>query len=297
VSFRRRIAGVAGLVVPPLAAVAGLLAVPLACVAAFSTAAAEPASEVVLATTTSVRDSGLLDVLLPPFHARTGIDVKVIAVGSGAALRMARDGNADLVLAHAPEAEEALVKDGFAVDRRALAENFFVIAGPAEDPARVREATSAADAITRIFHARAPFVSRGDDSGTHQRERTLLTAAGLPAEASGPGVVRTGSGMGPTLQVAGEKRAYVLTDEGTFRSLRARIGLVALTGRDPALRNAYSVLRVAPGRFAPGQIRAENATRLADHLLSAESREAIARFGAAQDEGPLFTPLAGAPAP
>lgn len=260
-------------------------------------AAVEAASEVILATTTSVRDSGLLDVLLPPFRARTGIDVKVIAVGSGAALRMARDGNADLVLAHAPEAEEALVAEGFALDRRALAENFFVIAGPPEDPAHVREATSAADAIARIFAAGAPFVSRGDDSGTHQRERALLTAAGLAADATGPAVLRTGSGMGPTLQVAGEKRAYVLTDEGTFRALRARIGLVALTGHDPALRNVYSVLRVAPEKFAPGRIRAENATRLADHLLSPAAREEIAGFGATPAEGPLFVPLAGKNAP
>lgn len=278
-----------------LATIASVFA--LTCLAPFPGVAAEPAGEVVLATTTSVRDSGLLDVLLPPFQKQTQIEVKVIAVGSGAALRMARDGNADLVLAHAPEAEEALVKDGFALDRRALAENFFVIAGPPEDPARVREAKSAADAITRIFAAGAAFVSRGDDSGTHQRERALLTAAALPAEATGPGVLRTGSGMGPTLQVAGEKRAYVLTDEGTFRALRARIGLVALSGRDPALRNVYSVLRVAPGKFAPGRIRAENATRLADHLLSAASREKIARFGATPDEGPLFVPLASAPAP
>lgn len=269
----------------------------LVCAAAAPSVAAEPAGEVVLATTTSVRDSGLLDVLLPPFRERTGIDVKVIAVGSGAALRMARDGNADLVLAHAPEAEESLVKDGFALDRRALAENFFVIAGPAADPARVREAKSAADAIARIFAAGAPFASRGDDSGTHQRERALLVAAGLPAEATGSHVLRTGSGMSPTLQVAGEKQAYVLTDEGTFRALRARIGLVALTGRDPALRNVYSVLRVAPEKFEPGRIRGENATRLADHLVSSASRDAIARFGATPDEGPLFVPLAGKSAP
>lgn len=269
----------------------------MTCLAPLPGSAAEPAGEVILATTTSVRDSGLLDVLLPPFQTRTGVEVKVIAVGSGAAIRMARDGNADLVLAHAPEAEEALVADGFALDRRALAENFFVIAGPPEDPAHVREAKSAADAIARIFSAGAPFVSRGDDSGTHQRERALRTAAGLPAEATGQGVLRTGSGMGPTLQVAGEKRAYVLTDEGTFRTLRARIGLISLSGRDPALRNVYSVLRVAPGKFAPGRIRAENATRLADHLLSAASREAIAGFGATPDEGPLFVPLAAAPAP
>jgi len=274
------------------AAMLGLAAFP-----AVPSAQERAAGEVVLATTTSVRDSGLLDVLLPPFRERSGLDVKVIAVGSGAALRMARDGNADLVLAHAPEAEDALVKDGFALDRRPLAENYFLIAGPPEDPAGVRGAPSAAEAMARIFRAKAPFASRGDDSGTHQRERALLAAAGLPAEAAGPSVLRTGSGMGPTLQVAGEKRAYVLTDEGTFRAFQARIGLVPLSGRDPALRNVYSVLRVAPGKFPPGRIRADAAEKLAAHLLSPAARELIAGFGATPEQGPLFTPLAGSAAP
>jgi tungstate transport system substrate-binding protein len=279
-------ARLAGLVLPLLAALL------------FTTgpsSAAEPAQEVVLATTTSVRDSGLLDALLPSFRERTGIAVKVIAVGSGAALQMARDGNADLVLAHAPEAEEKLLADGFALDRRPLAENFFLIAGPPQDPAKVRDAKDAADAIRRIAAAKAPFASRGDDSGTAQRERALFRQAGLAPDTTWPGLLRTGSGMGPTLQVAGEKGAYVLTDSGTFRSFRARTGLVALTGPDPALRNVYSVLRVNPARFAEGQIQAAAASRLADDLLSAAAREKIARFGAEGDQGPLFTPLAGAP--
>ena len=259
--------------------------------------AAEPAKQVILATTTSVRDAGLLDVLLPPFRARTGIDVKVIAVGSGAALQMARDGNADLVLAHAQEGEEKLLADGIALDRRALAENFFVIAGPPDDPAKVREAKSAAEAMARIAAAKAPFASRGDDSGTHQRERALFAQAGVDPNATWPGLLRTGAGMGPTLQVAGEKRAYVLSDGATLRAFRERTGLVPLTGRDPALRNVYSVLRVDPAKFAPGQIHGEAASKLADHLLSAETRVLIAAFGAEGDEGPLFTPLAGSGAP
>ncbi len=246
--------------------------------------------EVVLATTTSVQDAGLLGVLLPPFREKTGIDVKVIAVGSGAALRLARDGNADLVLAHAPEGEEKLVAEGVVLDRRALAENFFVIAGPDGDPAQVRGAPTAADAVRRIAGARAPFVSRGDDSGTHQRERELFTQAGLGQDAAWPGLLRTGAGMGQTLLVAGEKRAYVLTDGATFRAFRERTGLAALTGRDPALRNVYSVLRVDPEKFPPGRIHSAEAQRLAEHLLSAEMRDAIARFGAAEGEGPLFAP-------
>jgi tungstate transport system substrate-binding protein len=275
----------AGLVLPSLAA----------CLfAAGPSRAAEFAKELVLATTTSVRDSGLLDALLPSFRERTGIDVKVIAVGSGAALQMARDGNADLVLAHAPEAEEKLLADGFVLDRRPLAENFFLIAGPPQDPANVREAEDAADAVRRIARSRAPFASRGDDSGTAQRERALFQQAGLEPDATWPGLLRTGSGMGPTLQVAGEKGAYVLTDSGTFRAFRARTGLVALTGRDPALRNVYSVLRVNPARFAGGQIHAAAAPARGD-LLSDVTRDEIAHFGAEGGEGPLFTPLAGAP--
>lgn len=274
---------------------AGLIAGLLAAPAAVRAAGAE--NEVVLATTTSVRDAGLLDVLLPPFREKTGIDVQVIAVGSGAALQMARDGNADLVLAHAPEGEEKLLAEGFVLDRRPLAENFFLIAGPADDPAKVREAASAADAIARIAAAKAPLASRGDDSGTHQREKALFAKAGLDPGATWPGLLRTGAGMGPTLQVAGEKRAYVLTDSGTFRTFRERADLVALTGPDPALRNVYSVLRVNPAKFATGQIRAEAATKLADHLLSAESRERIAHLGDETGQGPLFTPLAGAASP
>lgn len=253
------------------------------------------AEDVVLATTTSVRDAGLLDVLVPPFREKAGIEVKVIAVGSGAALQMARDGNADVVLAHAPEGEEKLLAEGVVLDRRPLAENFFLIAGPPEDPVKAREAASAVDAVARIAAASAPFVSRGDDSGTHQRERALFAKAGLDPDARWPELVRSGAGMGQTLLVAGEKRAYVLTDGATFRAFRKRTGLAPLTGRDPALRNVYSVLRTNPAKFAPGQIRAGAATKLADHLLSAGSREQIARFGAETGGDPLFTPLAGAP--
>jgi tungstate transport system substrate-binding protein len=280
---------------PQFASTALLLVAALLC-GSSAPSAAEPENEVVLATTTSVRDAGLLDVLLPPFRERTGIEVKVIAVGSGAALQMARGGNADLVLAHAPEAEEKLLAEGFVLDRRPLAENFFLIAGPAEDPARVREAASAAEAMGRIAAAKAPFASRGDDSGTHQRERALFAQAGLDPAVTWPGLLRTGAGMGPTLQVAGEKRAYVLSDGASFRAFRERTGLVALTDRDPALRNVYSVLRVDPAKFAPGQIRAGAAAKLAEHLLSAETRARIAGFGADGGEGPLFAPLAGSAA-
>ncbi len=247
----------------------------------------------VLATTTSVRDTGLLDALLPLFRERTGIPVQPIAVGSGAAITLAREGNADLVLSHAPDAEAALVADGIALDRRPFAENFFVIAGPDDDPAGVREAPNAVEAMRRIAEKSAAFASRADESGTHQRERALWKAAGLGADPDWAGLLRTGSGMGPTLQVAGEKRAYVLTDLATLRAFRERTGLVALSRPDPALRNVYSVLRIDPRRFPAGRIHADAAAALADFLLSEDVRARVAVFGAENGREPLFTPLAG----
>lgn len=247
--------------------------------------------DLLLATTTSVRDSGLLDVLLPPFRSETGIRVRVIAVGSGAALRMGSQGNADVLLTHAPEAEEALVQEGLLVARRPFMESPFVLIGPPEDPAGVAAADSAADAMRRIRAAGVPFVSRADDSGTHRRERSLWAAAALEPPPRGPASIRTGAGMGMTLQVAGERRAYTLSDLGTFLAFRERIGLVAFPLADPLLRNVYSVLRVNPERFPEGRIRATAARELEAFLLGNEARETIARFGTERFGRPLFEPL------
>ena len=257
---------------------------------AASSALADPASKeaLVLATTTSVHDSGLLDELIPLFRERTGIAVRVVAVGSGAALRMGADGNADVLVTHAPEAEKTLVDQGVLVGRHPFMQNYFVIAGPPEDPAGVREAASAVDAIRRIATAKVAFVSRGDDSGTHRRELALLRAAGTDPEARWEGFVRTGSGMGLSLQVAGERRAYVLSDTGTFRAFRDRIGLAQLSGPEPALRNVYSVMRPNPDRFAPHTLRVEGAKRFSDFLLSPEIQARIAAFGPDPSQGPLF---------
>jgi tungstate transport system substrate-binding protein len=274
---------------PPSSALASTLAV-LALLASNAARAAD-SPELLLATTTSVRDSGLLDAILPPFIEKTGIRVKVIAVGSGAALEMARKGDADLVISHAPDTEVKLVAEGALVARRPFAENYFLIAGPADDPAHVKGSQSAIEAIQRIAGAKVPFATRGDESGTHQRERKLFEQAGLPPNPDWPGVLRTGAGMGQTLQVAGEKRAYVLTDEATFRSFRERTGLVALSGPDPALLNVYSVLLVPEARFAPGQIHAASARALAAYLVEPATLERIARFGAEGGAAPLFRPL------
>jgi tungstate transport system substrate-binding protein len=234
-----------------------------------------------LATTTSVRDSRLFDALLPLFRERTGIAVHLVAVGSGAALRMGAEGNADVLVTHAPDAEKTLVEEGILLDRRPFMENFFVLVGPPEDPAGVREAATATEAIRRIAAEEAPFVSRGDDSGTHRCEVALFHSAGVDPDARWKGFVRTGAGMGHSLQVAGERRAYVLSDNGTFRAFRIRIGLAALSRPEPALRNVYSVTRPNPARFPPGSVRVEAAERFADFLLSGE----------VETQGPLFVPI------
>jgi tungstate transport system substrate-binding protein len=244
---------------------------------------------VLLATTTSVRDSGLLDALLPGFTEQTGIRVRVVAVGTGAALRMGAEGNADLLLTHAPASEQELVATGAVLGRTPFMENYFVIAGPAADPAGVAEAASPEDAFVRIAGVPAPYVSRGDDSGTHKREVALLTAAGLDPAGGWPGFTKTGSGMGLTLQVAGERRAYVLSDIGTFLAFQETTGLMVLSRPAPSLRNVYAVLRVSPERFP--RVRAEAAQRLEAFFLERSTQERIAGFGRERFGRPLFRPL------
>jgi tungstate transport system substrate-binding protein len=256
-----------------------------------------PTKPLVLATTTSMRDSGLFDDLLPLFEEASGIRVRLVAVGSGAALRMGAEGNADVLVTHAPDAEEALVEEGSLVDRRPFMENHFVIAGPREDPAGVGDAPSAVEAIQRIAGARAPFVSRGDESGTHMREVALFGAAGIDPDRRWEGFVRTGAGMGLSLQVAGERRAYVLSDLGTFRAFRDRIDLVPLSRREPVLRNVYSVLRPNPARFPPGVLSVAGAQRFSEFLLSRDVAARIGAFGRELQGEPLFVPLPSKPAP
>jgi len=245
--------------------------------------------DLLLVTTTSVRDSGLLGALLSEFEKQTGIRVQVIAVGSGAALRMGRDGNADVLLTHAPEGEQELVAAGAAVGRTPIMENYFVIAGPPEDPAGIRDADTPADAIRRIAESSARFASRGDDSGTHRREVALFEEAGLDPDARWPGFSSSGAGMGQTLQIAGEKRAYVLSDIGTFLAFREQIELEPLSKPAPSLRNVYSVLRVNPDRLDPE--RADSAKRFEAFMLDRETQQRIADFGRERFGRPLFRPL------
>jgi tungstate transport system substrate-binding protein len=236
-----------------------------------------------------VQDTGLLDALLPVFRERTGIAVQVVAVGSGAALKMGAEGNADVLIAHDPKGEDNLLASGAVLTRTPIMENYFVIAGPSEDPAKVAQAADPAAAFRAIAAAKAPYVSRGDDSGTHRKEK-------LPAEKPWEGFASTGSGMGLTLQVAGERRAYALSDIGTFLAYRERTRLVRLTKDAPELRNEYSVLPISPKRFP--KVHAGAAQRFADFLVDPQTQKRIGEFGQDRYGAPLFKPLVTAkPAP
>ncbi len=248
----------------------------------------------ILATTTSVRDSGLLDAILPAFTQRTGIRVQVIAVGTGAALRMGREGNADLLLTHAPAAEQALVDDGVVTRRTPFMENHFVIAGPAEDPAGIADAPSPEEAIRRIHASGAGWISRADDSGTHKREKALFTAAGLDPDGERDGLARSGTGMGLSLQVAGQRRSYILSDIGTFLAFEKRVDLEALSKPGPALRNTYSVLQLDGARF-DRPLHSAEAEALERYLLEAATQRQIGRFGLERFGRTLFTPLHSPP--
>ncbi len=239
-----------------------------------------------LATTTSTQDSGLLDHLHPAFEAATGIRVDVIAVGSGKALALARNGDVDVVLAHDPAAEEAFMAEGAGVDRRAVMENDFVIVGPAADPAGVAAAPTASDALARIAKAGAPFVSRGDQSGTHVKELGLFEAAGVAP--GGAWYLSAGQGMGPVLQMADEKPGYTLTDRGTWLAMRGKLSLRLLHAGDPALKNPYHVMAVNPARHPHAQ--RELARAYSDFLTGADGQALIGGFKV--DGEALFVPTA-----
>ena len=244
----------------------------------------------ILATTTSTRDSGLLDELVPRFEAQTGIQVKVIAVGTGAALRMGREGNADVLLVHAPTAEEAFMREGHGLERRAVMHNDFVIVGPPDDPADVRD-LPAAEAMRRIAQSHALFISRGDDSGTHKKEQELWKAASITPE--GAWYQASGQGMGATLQIASEKGAYTLTDRGTFLNMRAVLNLEVLVEGDPVLFNPYHVIVVNPERHPA--VNVEGARAFADFLTSPEVQALIGAYGRDRFGEPLFVPDAVPP--
>jgi tungstate transport system substrate-binding protein len=196
--------------------------------------------EIVLATTTSTQDSGLLDVLLPEFQKQSGIAVKVVAVGTGQAIKLGEEGNADVVLVHSRKAEDEFVSKGFGVNAYDVMYNQFYIVGPADDPAGIKGAASAKEAMMKIAEQKAPFVSRGDDSGTDKKEKSIWSEAAIKPE--GAWYISAGQGMGETLQMADEKRAYTLTDEATF--LSRKLNLEVLVQGDKSLLNPYGIIQV-----------------------------------------------------
>lgn len=243
-----------------------------------------PAESITLATTTSVQDSGLLDVLVPRFQERTGIVVKVVAVGSGQALELGRRGDADVLLTHTPSAEKTFIAEGYGTERKPVMYNDFVLVGPHADPAAVRQARSIVGAFAQIAEGQHLFVSRGDASGTHDKELSIWRAAAITPQ--GPWYLQAGSGMAHALRLASEKRAYTLTDRGTFLSLEHALELAVLSQGDPLLKNEYAVILVDGSRHP--HVRADAAGRFADFLLSPEIQAIIGRFGVETHGRPLF---------
>ncbi len=247
---------------------------------------------ITLATTTSTLDTGLLDSLLPRFRRESGIEVKAIAVGTGAALEMARRGDADVVLVHAPEAERAYVEAGYLVAGRRVMHNDFLLLGPSADPAGVRAVRDPAAAM-RAIAAGGSFVSRGDGSGTEQRELALWEAAGIPP-ASLPRREETGQGMGATLLVAEQRQTYTLTDRATYLAFGDRLSLVPVFEGDPSLFNVYHVYLVNPGRHP--SVRRREGIEFIRYLTDPATQAWIGRFGVETWGQPLFVPdAAGAP--
>lgn len=244
---------------------------------------------IILATTTSTRDSGLLDVLVPEFERQTGVKVKVIAVGTGAALAMAAKGDADAVLTHAPASERRFVESGDLVDGKLVMHNDFVVVGPAGDPAGARGAADLKAAMAAIAE-RAAFVSRGDESGTHSRELELWKAAGVDLK-SIKKREETGQGMGETLRIASERGAYTLTDRATFLAHRRSLKLEVVQEGDATLLNVYRAYVVSPAKHA--RAKPAGARAFVDFLVAPETQRRIADFGKTDFGEPLFIPDAG----
>jgi len=276
-----------------LALILGMAALAFGCggqTADLTEKTAEPV-EVILSTTTSTMDSGLLDVLIPLFEEKyPEYYMTPVSVGTGAALEMGKRGEADVMLVHAPDSEIPLVESGDAINRQLVMHNDFIIIGPAADPAGIKGLTDAKAALTKIYDSEAGFVSRGDDSGTHKKELAVWAAAGLEPQGSS-WYVETGKGMGDTLAVANEEMLYTLTDRATYLALKDNLDLEILAEGDEILKNIYHVMQVNPEKGP--QINAEGAAAFVEFMIAPETQEVIANFGVDQYGMPLFFPDAG----
>ena len=267
-----------------------LLAPVLILVGAFHLFAGEaPNKTVVLSTTTSTQDSGLLDVLVPLFEKKSGYDVKTVSVGTGQALELAARGEADVALVHAPSLEKKYVADGKLLNRRLVMYNDFVIIGPGNDPARIKSTKSSLQAMKLIAGSRSRFVSRGDNSGTHNLERALWKQSGI--EPNGAWYIEAGQGMGATLVIANERNAYTITDRATYLAFQKRVALPILLEGDKPLFNIYSVMEVNPANGP--RINTAGGKAFADFMVAPETQAVIKNFGREKYGQALFVPVAG----
>jgi tungstate transport system substrate-binding protein len=246
--------------------------------------------EIILATTTSTQDSGLLDVLLPIFEKKTGYFVKTIAVGSGQAMAMGQRGEADVLLVHSPEAEKKFISEGYGINRRLVMHNDYIIVGPSGDPAKVKGTKSSSEVFKKIASTKTLFMSRGDNSGTHAKENAIWKVAGINPEGE-KWYQQTGLGMGQTLNVAAEKKGYTLADRGTYLALKKNLGLDILVEGDAILLNIYYVIEVNPAKWP--KVNATGAKAFADFMVSKETQDIIKIFGVEKFGSPLFFPDAG----
>jgi len=252
--------------------------------------AAAVQKNIILATTTSTQDSGLLDVLIPIFEKKTGYFVKTIAVGSGQAMAMGQKGEADVLLVHSPAAEKKFVEEGYGVNRRLVMHNDFIIVGPPGDPAGIRGMKKASEAFKKIADSKSIFMSRGDNSGTHVKEKDVWKAAGVKYEGE-TWYQQTGLGMGQTLAVAAEKKTYTLADRGTYLALKKNLGLDILVEGDVILLNIYHVIEVNPKKWP--KVNAPGGKAFADFMVSKGTQNIIKTFGVDKFGSPLFFPDAG----
>jgi tungstate transport system substrate-binding protein len=245
---------------------------------------------IILATTTSTQDTGLLDVLIPVFEKETGYFVKTIAVGSGQAMAMGQKGEADVLLVHSPDAEKKFVDEGYGINHRLVMHNDFIIVGPGADPAKIKGVKSSAEAFKLIANANALFLSRGDNSGTNAKEKTLWKKADI-TPAGQKWYQETGLGMGLTLNVAAEKKGYTLTDRGTYLAMKKNLNLDILVEGDAALLNIYHVIEVSSVKWP--KVNVPGAKAFADFMISKKTQEIIKTFGVDKFGSALFFPDAG----
>jgi tungstate transport system substrate-binding protein len=262
----------------------------LAVVCVLTAPATAASKNLILATTTSTQDSGLLDVLLPVFEKESGYFVKTIAVGSGQAMAMGEKGEADVLLVHSPEAEKKFMDKGAGSSRRLVMHNDFIIIGPAGDPARIRGVKTSAEAFKKIAQSGSLFLSRGDNSGTHAKEKGLWKGAGITPDGQ-KWYQQTGLGMGQTMNVAAEKKGYTLADRGTYLAMKKSLGLEILVEGDGKLLNVYHVIEVNAAKWP--KVNSPAARAFADFMVSRKTQALIGRFGVDKFGAPLFFPDAG----